>query len=435
MGCSRQLPKSNLPLSSRQDRWARGSGRRERGRTGAFEVKHHSLSENRVMHNWYTPDSATLDDLTSLTKQRVRLEDYPLAADIGGGQVPLYDCAALRRLATEDAGRKLIMAEWVGVLKDGPGIIVLKQAFDDLDALDHATVQFEKLIASEKRNGMETGDHFAKSGANDRVWNALEKLCLLDPDGFARYYANDMIALVSEAWLGPAYQITSQVNVVNPGGAAQCVHRDYHLGFQSPAQVSRYPVHVHGFSPFLTLQGAVAHCDMPLESGPTLYMPFTQKYGPGYLATQTQEIRDWFDAHHLQLPLQKGDAVFFSPALFHAAGSNRSKSIRRMANLLQVSSPFGRAMESMDRARMARALYPVLQRNLHDAALSEAAVHRIIAASAEGYAFPTNLDRDPPIGGLAPQSQQDLCRQALDENWDEARFAAALAARVESTRS
>ena len=32
---------------------------------------------------------------------------------------------------------------------------------------------------------------------------------------FAAYYGNDAIALVSEAWLGPGYQLTSQVNVVN----------------------------------------------------------------------------------------------------------------------------------------------------------------------------------------------------------------------------
>ena len=39
------------------------------------------------------------------------------------------------------------------------------------------------------------------------------------------------------------------------------------------------------------------------------------------------------------------------------------------------------------------------------------------AACAEGYSFPTNLDRDPPFGGMAPKTQQDLMRQALKENW------------------
>ena len=55
---------------------------------------------------------------------------------------------------------------------------------------------------------------------------------------FADYYSNDILALISEAWLGPNYQVTSQVNVVNPGGAAQTAHRDYHLGFMSAAQAA-----------------------------------------------------------------------------------------------------------------------------------------------------------------------------------------------------
>ena len=166
---------------------------------------------------------------------------------------------------------------------------------------------------------------------------------------------------MSEAWLGPSYQITSQLNVVNPGGAAQVAHRDYHLGFQTAETIERFPVHVHRLSPVLTLQGAVAHCDMPLETGPTLYLPFSQSYLPGYLATGRAEFRDYFDAHHVQLPLAKGDAVFFNPALFHAAGTNRSKDVRRIANLLQVSSAFGRAMESVDRLKMSLTLYPALK--------------------------------------------------------------------------
>ncbi len=43
------------------------------------------------------------------------------------------------------------------------------------------------------------------------------------------------------AWLGPGYQVTSQVNVVNPGGQAQVAHRDYHLGFMTEAQAPRTP--------------------------------------------------------------------------------------------------------------------------------------------------------------------------------------------------
>jgi len=111
------------------------------------------------------------------------------------------------------------------------------------------------------------------------------------------------------------------------------------------------------------------------------------------------------------------DAVFFNPALLHAAGANQSAGIQRIANLLQVSSAFGRAMESVDRQRMVQALYPELLSLRQSGALSHADVERVLAASAEGYAFPTNLDRDPPLGGLAPMSVQHWVRRALDEQW------------------
>ena len=96
-----------------------------------------------------------------------------------------------------------------------------------------------------------------------------------------------------------------------------------------------------------------------------------------------------------------------------------------MANLLQVSSAFGRAMESVDRVAMSRALYPVLARR-RAAGAGARELDNVVAASAEGYAFPTDLDRDQPVGGLAPQTQAELVRQALAEGWDTATFTARL---------
>ncbi len=108
--------------------------------------------------------------------------------------------------------------------------------------------------------------------------------------------------------------------------------------------------------------------------------------------------------------------MFFNPALFHAAGSNRSADIRRTANLLQVSSAFGRAMETVDREAVVGAVYPVLLARKAEGA-SEQWLENVIAASAEGYPFPTNLDNDPPVEGLAPPSQADTVRRALHEDW------------------
>jgi ectoine hydroxylase-related dioxygenase (phytanoyl-CoA dioxygenase family) len=161
---------------------------------------------------------------------------------------------------------------------------------------------------------------------------------------------------------------------------------------------------------------------MPVESGPTLYLPYSQNFVPGYFAWRKPEFKDYFNKNYIQLPLAKGDAVFLSPALFHAAGHNRTKDIKRMANLLQVSSAYGRAMESIDRAGMSAILYPTLRKMK----LSLGEISNAIAACAEGYSFPTNLDRDPPIGGLAPQTQQQLMAKALAEDWETDVFTAAL---------
>ena len=124
----------------------------------------------------------------------------------------------------------------------------------------------------------------------------------------------------------------------------------------------------------------------------------------------------------MQLPLSLGDAVFFNPALFHAAGSNTTTNVYRMGNLLQVSSAMGRALEAVDRARICLAVYPALLER-HRRGWSAEAIAIAVAAGAQGYPFPTNLDRDPPIGGLVPPSQADLVHQALAQEWTPARFA------------
>jgi hypothetical protein len=43
------------------------------------------------------------------------------------------------------------------------------------------------------------------------------------------------------------------------------------------------------------------------------------------------------------------------------------------------------------------------------------ALANAVAAATEGYAFPTNLDRDPPVDGLAPASQRALVLRALEQ--------------------
>jgi ectoine hydroxylase-related dioxygenase (phytanoyl-CoA dioxygenase family) len=371
---------------------------------------------------YYDPETCDLEEFTALIGQVTRSEQVPHAAAIEKN-IPIYDMSNLRSTLEDDRTRRGLMAEWAQILGSGAGVLVLKGAYADTAVLDEATRIYEGIIAEEKQGNGGAGDHFAAAGANDRIWNALQKLCEASPEAFLNYFANTAIAAVCEAWLGPNYQMTAQVNLVHPGGAAQQAHRDYHLGFQTAEVSASYPAHVHDVSPILTLQGAVAHCDMPLNSGPTKLLPFSQAYRPGYAAWRRDDFRALFEERHVQLPLAKGDAVFFSPALFHAAGANTSHDIHRFANLLQVSSAFGRAMETVDRDKMCKLLYPHALQARQDGRLNAAELSAAIAATAEGYSFPTNLDRDPPINGLAPETQAAFFRRALTEGVEEPAFA------------
>jgi ectoine hydroxylase-related dioxygenase (phytanoyl-CoA dioxygenase family) len=358
---------------------------------------------------WIEEADCRLESFVASLRQHTDLADYPYAHDVRSG-VLVYAADSLAGLSEE--ARRAVQAELIRALTDGPGVVVFEGAFDEA-VLDPASVAFTELIDAQRAGGAAAGDHFGKPGANDRIWNAAQKLALHAPQVFADYYANDTLALISQAWLGPRYQVTSQVNVVNPGGTAQVPHRDYHLGFVDVDQLSAYPAHMHRMSAVLTLQGAVAHCDMPLESGPTMVLPYSQRFAAGYVAFYQPEFIEYFAEHHVQTPLRKGDAVFFNPALYHGAGTNTSADIRRMANLLQVSSPFGRAMESLDRTAMVRAVYPALQAMRAQGRPAHEVLNAVVA-TAEGYPFPTNLDSDQPIGSLAPQSQVDLVLNALE---------------------
>ena len=369
--------------------------------------------------NWFTTDAGSLDDFTATLPATTDAADWPLAADIQQ-HVLIYDGDAIR--AMDAPARQTLMTEWARAFLSGPGIVVIKRAYDDLSVVDRATAFFTKSIEDQHKTGAGGGDHFAKPGANDRVWNALQKHCLADPTGFAQYYGNLCLSLVSTAWLGPHYQFTAQVNRVNPGGAAQSAHRDYHLGFMTREDAAQWPVHAHMLSPALTLQGAVAHCDMPLASGPTMYLPYSQRYAQGYIAFTRPEFQQYFADNHAQLPLETGDAAFFNPALMHGAGNNTTTDIHRLANLMQVSSAFGRPIETVDRAAMARALYAPLQSLLAAGTLDQEHAHYAIAATAEGYAYPTNLDTDPPVGGLAPLSQAEIMRRALADDISQGAF-------------
>ncbi|KAK5694025.1 hypothetical protein LTR97_009643 [Elasticomyces elasticus] len=353
----------------------------------------------------------SLPELRILTQQQTLHETYPLASTIEKN-IPIYDCAAFDLTDTER-----LQDELYHNLVSGPGVYVLKNFFADTSVIDSTNLAYEDIISRELQASGAKGDHFGTG--NSRIWNAFSKHALQEPESYVRYFSNPWFKVVCDSYLGPGYQITTQVNIVRPGGKAQMPHRDYHLGFQTDEDVVAWPKAVHHMSGLLTLQGAVAHTDMPLESGPTRLLPYSQTFGEGFRSYRRPEFIEYFESNYVSVALQKGDAVFFSPSLFHAAGENVTADFDRSANLIQVSSAFGKTMETIDTLPLIEKTYDLLAEKHRVEGLSME-VDAFIRAVAEGYPFPTNLDCRPPApGGMAPESQQQILRRGLIEGWDQ----------------
>jgi hypothetical protein len=124
-----------------------------------------------------------IGDLDALLQTTTRAEDCSQAAHILQG-VPVYDGRALRAAQASAADpaswRRTLMAEWARVWQSGPGVLVVQGLYSDVAVVDATTLEFQALIEESRKAG-QAGDHFARPGANDRVWNALEKLCLRAP--------------------------------------------------------------------------------------------------------------------------------------------------------------------------------------------------------------------------------------------------------------
>ena len=153
------------------------------------------------------------------------------------------------------------------------------------------------------------------AGANDRVWNALEKLAVRDPETFVDYYANDVIALVSRGLARARLpgHLAGQRRTPRRPGAGPAPRLPPRLPGER-RRSSSYPTHVHLLSPVLTLQGAVAHSDMPVESGPTMYLPLLPPVRPRLpRLAAARSSASTSREHYVQLPLRQGRRRVLQP--------------------------------------------------------------------------------------------------------------------------
>ena len=357
---------------------------------------------------YFSQSDIDYDDLAKICSQKTLQEDYPFAASVSNNVV-IYDANYLETFIGDSENELRLKTELHQVLEGGPGVFVIRNLYRH-DAIDQSNNIFEKIVESE---GNTSNDHFA-SGTNTRIWNAFQKVALEDPDAFISYYSNNLLKLVAESWCGPNSQMTAQVNIVRPGGEMQKPHRDYHLGFQENQVVELFPISAHRLSNYLTLQGGVAHTDMPLASGPTMVLPYSQQYELGYLAWRDNACTDFFNDNAVQNQMNKGDGIFFNPALLHGAGSNTTKDFHRIGNLLQISSPFGKTMERIDYLKIINRIYPFLLEHSINKTLSEKLIENVLVCATDGYAFPTNLDNDKNSNSkLQGMTMFELTKQSL----------------------
>ena len=369
-------------------------------------------------HQVYFSDSdIDYDELISICSQETIEANYPLSDSISNNVV-IYDAKDFRSFVGNIEEEIKLKTEMHHVLESGPGVFVVRNLYNE-DVIDESNAIFEKIVKNESNS---SNDHFA-AGTNTRIWNSFQKVAMENQEAFINYYSNDLVKIIAESWCGPNSQMTAQVNIVRPGGEMQKPHRDYHLGFQENEVVEKFPISIHRLSNYLTLQGGVAHTDMPLESGPTVVLPYSQQYDLGYLTWRDTNFADFFNKYSVQNSMSKGDGIFFNPAIFHAAGANTTNNFQRIGNLLQISSAFGKTMEHIDYIKIITHIYPSLLDHIKNKTLSERLIENILICATDGYAFPTNLDSDKNSDSkLQGMSMFDLTKQSLLDSLSPEKF-------------
>ena len=369
-------------------------------------------------HQVYFSDSdIDYDELISICSQETIEANYPLSDSISNNVV-IYDAKDFRSFVGNIEEEIKLKTEMHHVLESGPGVFVVRNLYNE-DVIDESNAIFEKIVKNESNS---SNDHFA-AGTNTRIWNSFQKVAMENQEAFINYYSNDLVKIIAESWCGPNSQMTAQVNIVRPGGEMQKPHRDYHLGFQENEVVEKFPISIHRLSNYLTLQGGVAHTDMPLETGPTVVLPYSQQYDLGYLTWRDTNFADFFNKYSVQNSMSKGDGIFFNPAIFHAAGANTTNNFHRIGNLLQISSAFGKTMEHIDYIKIITHIYPSLLDHIKNKTLSERLIENVLICATDGYAFPTNLDSDKNSDSkLQGMSMFDLTKQSLLDSLSPEKF-------------
>lgn len=201
--------------------------------------------------------------------------------------------------------------------------------------------------------------------------------------------------------------------------------------------IPSYPIMSQMASQLQTLQGAVAHTDMPLECGPTRLAPFSHQFQKGYMALKNPEYISIVDKYMSQLPLKRGDAIIFNPACFHQPGINTTENARE-ACLFQIANTWTVHMVLIDRKEMAKSVWPVMKRwakqaekpgQINGGGKPHKTQHQLdalISATCEDTTYSVNWrvgkvskHKNEKTDVQATQTQVQAIHAALKEGWDD----------------
>lgn len=164
--------------------------------------------------SYFSEADMDIEAFNTLCSQSTNLADYPSATAVEQ-KILIYDRGVFDQALDNPQQEFALKDELCRALKDGPGVFIVKGAYTDLSVIDQTTEIFRGIVKEEK-SGDAKGDHF---GSNERIWNSIQKACVKNPDAFISYYSNPVLAIACEAWLGPYYRITAQMNNVKIGRA------------------------------------------------------------------------------------------------------------------------------------------------------------------------------------------------------------------------
>ena len=97
-----------------------------------------------MQRHFFNDDEINLPDFAALCSQNANSKDYKFSLDIEQ-RVVFYEGEHIQALISTKQALEL-KSELHHCIKDGPGVVVVRQAFQDMKVIDRSTELFQEII-------------------------------------------------------------------------------------------------------------------------------------------------------------------------------------------------------------------------------------------------------------------------------------------------